>query len=296
MPLVSVVHRYAPEILLTIIGQWAPIVGTSLAVIGSLGLWLVQDKKEDEDENTDPLGRHPNCSHCDHGHSHARRPTFELQTDDMDGPQSRGEGHDIDDYVQKNTSEHREFETSSVAIDWTDDARFKAGPAHDFPLTPGEEFKRDTRPIQENWIQHHARWNTDGELSPMVPHHANTYSGSASATSANIIERWPTVPQSAEPDLLERKITLEVPPVAHFGHSRKRANSSGAAAIAGPGIEPVAGPSSFDPPKRKNTLEVPLEHHVIVSRKRTESSGSYALPHSREPRVSNDSGSGTEHG
>jgi hypothetical protein len=295
MPLVCDIHPHLSLTLLTTalpIGQWAPIVGTSLAVIGSLGLFLVKDKQGDEEENVDPLGRHLNCSHCDHGHSHSRRPTFELQTDDMDDPQSNRVVQDIHDFVQKQTGEHREFETSS-AIDWTDDAKFKAGPANDYPLTPGEEFKRDTRPIQENWNQNHPRRSTDGDVSFIMPH-ASTFSGSASATSANALERCPSVPGPSSPEMLQRKQTLELLPLAYPGHTRTRTNSSGAGALSGLGIEAMPGPSTPVPPKRKNTLEVPLEHHI--SRTRSNSFGSHTPPHFGEPQVPKDSGSDTEKG
>jgi hypothetical protein len=257
-------------------------------VTGSLGLFLVKDKQGDEEENADPLGRHPNCSHCDHGHSHARRPTFELTPDDTDAQQSNREVQNTDEYVQKHTTEHKEFETSS-AIDWTDDAQFKAGPANEYPLLPGEEFKRNTRLVQENWNQNNLRRSTDGEISPVMPPHANTFSGSASSTSATAMERWPS-----SPEMLQRKTTLDVPPLAYLSHMRKRSDSSGAGALSGLGIEVMSGPSTPEPPKRKNTLEVPLEHHV--NRARSNSSGSHALPYFREPQVPKDSDSDTEKG
>lgn len=260
-------------------------------MIGSLGLLLVKEKQRDEEENSSSLGRHPNCSHCDHGHAHERRPTFELQTDDMCNSESnRGIG-DIDDYVQNHTNEIREFETSS-AIDWTDDAQFKAadGPATDYPELPGEGFKRDLSKIKQQWSQHHPRRSTEGEVSPAM-NHAATFSGSPSGTSANAMERWPS-----SPEILQRKITLEVPPLAHLGHTRTRSNSSGAGALSGLGIEVPQGRSSpsLEPPRRKNTLEVPLEHHVI--RTRTSSAGSHVLPYFREPIEHRESSSHTDKG
>lgn len=263
-------------------------------MIGSLGLLLVKEKPEDEEENATSLGRHSNCSHCDHGHAQERRPTFELQTDDVDDPQASREPQDIDDYVQKHTNEHREFETSS-AIDWNDDATFKAadGPATDYPELPGEMFKRDLSKIKEQWSHRHPRRSTEGEMSPAIQH-PSTFSGSPSGTSANAMERWPSMPGPSSPEMLQRKSTLEVPPIAHLGHTRTRSDSSGAGRHSGFGTEAIAGPSSpsLEPPKRKNTLEVPLEHHVI--RTRTESSGSHALPYFREPTELKDSGSGSD--
>ncbi|KAE9976568.1 hypothetical protein BLS_002023 [Venturia inaequalis] len=276
------------------IGQWAPIVGTCLAVIGSLGLLLVKEKPGDEEENANSPRRHSHCSHCDHGHAQERRPTFELHTDDINDPQASGEPQGIDDYVQKHTNEHREFETSS-AIDWNDDATFKAadGPATDYPELPGEQFKRDLSKVKEHWSNRHQRRSTEGEMSPVM-HHASTFSGSPSRTSANAMERWPSMPGPSSPEMLQRKSTLEVPPVAHLGHMRTRSDSSGAGKRPGLGIDANPGPSSpsLETPKRKNTLEVPLEHHVI--RTRTNSSGSHALPYFREQSGLKDSGSGSD--
>ncbi|TID13765.1 transferase family III protein [Venturia nashicola] len=275
------------------IGQWAPIVGTSLAVIASLGLLLVKEKPGDEEENTTSLGRHPNCPHCDHGHAQERRPTFELTTDDVDDPQASGEPQDIDDYIRKHTNEQREFDTSS-AIDWKDDAAFKAadGPATDYPETPGEMFKRDLSKVKEHWSHRHARRSTEGEMSPAMQH-ASTFSGSPSGTSANAMERWTSMPRPSSPEMLQRKSTLEVPPVAHLGHKRTRSDSSGAGKRPGSGIESIPGRSSpsLGPLKRNNTLEVPFESHVL--RTRSNSAGSYALPSFREPSELKDSGSGS---
>lgn len=285
---------YRPFLIPFLIGQWAPIVGTSLAVIGSLGVLLVKEKPGDEEDNTTSLGRHPNYSHCEHCHNQERHPTIELQTDDMDDPQADREPQGIDDYVQKHTNEHREFETSS-AIDWNDDATFKAadGPATDYPELPGEMFKRDLSKIKEQWSHRHPRRGTDGEMSPAMQH-ASTFSGSPSGTSANAMERWPSMTGAPSPEMLQRKSTLEVPPVAHLGHIRTRSDSSGAGQRPGLGVEANPGRSSpsLRSPKRKNTLEVPLENHVV--RTRTNSSGTHALPYFREPAGLKDSGSGSE--
>jgi hypothetical protein len=279
------------------LGQWAPIVGTSLAVLGSLGLFLV--KKEDKEATTeDAFGPHSNCSHCDHGHSHERRPTIEFQPDDGGDQHSSREAQGIDEYIQGHMEKSKEFETSS-AIDRTDDATFKAGPANEFPLTPGEEFKRDMRPIKESWKINHHRRGTDGEAS-MVPHHASTFSGSTAGTASSVLEQWPSMPSPSSPEMLQRRDTLEVPAIAYLGHTRSC--SSGAAPLAGLGIETMPGPSaspelpvrkSPELPVRKNTLEVPVEQHV--RRTRSNSSGSRIISYFREPSVSRDS-SGEENG
>ncbi|QDS76398.1 hypothetical protein FKW77_003809 [Venturia effusa] len=244
------------------IGQWAPIVGTSLAVVGSLGLLLVGAKPEDDEENTTSSGSNSNCSHCAHGHAQERRPTFELQTDGVDDPQTSRESQGIDDYVQTHTNKHREFETSS-AIDWNDDATFKAadGPATDYPELPGEMFKRDLSKIKEQWSYRQPSRSTEGEASPTVQH-ASTFSGSSSGISANPMERWASIPGPPSPEMLQKKITLELPPATHYAHSRNRSYSSGAGVRPGLTTNAHSGSSlpSRERPKRRNTLEVPLEH------------------------------------
>lgn len=273
------------------VGQWAPIVGTSLAVLGSLGLFLVKDKKEDKEATTeDALGQHNNCSPCNHGHSHERCPTFEFQADDGGDRRSSREAQGIDEYVQGNMDNSKEFETSS-AIDRTDDATFKAGPANEFPVTPGEEFKRDMRPIKQSWNVNHHRRSTDGEVS-MVPHHASTFSGSTAGTASSVLEQWPSMSGPSSPEMMQRRDTLEVPALSYLGHTRSY--SSGAAPLAGLGIEAMPGlPSSPELHVRKNTLEVPVEQHV--RRTRSNSSGSRIISYFREPSVSRDS-SGEENG
>lgn len=128
------------------IGQWAPIVGTGLALFGSLYVALASmDANESEGSHMEASSRPPsNCS--PDGREAPRRMTNELvraQTNTtLDGTRRAVAGwlNTVAEYV--GTPQQKSY----------DDAGFRRGRAMRYPALPGEEMRNPALPqITEQW-------------------------------------------------------------------------------------------------------------------------------------------------
>jgi hypothetical protein len=95
-------HRSLTDSVL-FVGQWAPIVGTGFAALGSLYLLLAADVKAVKEEAKPSASMHHcNCSHRHHGRG--RQPTLIVQPA-VESPPSSGDTPSIDDDVSENSSQ-----------------------------------------------------------------------------------------------------------------------------------------------------------------------------------------------
>ncbi|KAL0253457.1 hypothetical protein SLS55_010436 [Diplodia seriata] len=127
------------------IGQWAPIVGTGLAAIGSLYLLLAKDVKQESGSDA--------STHDDNASQDVVRPpsrSVDVRPQSSDEPNGRR-------YSQATTVEgHRRKVTRALmslgnyfgTVDYStfDDSEFRRGDASEYPQVPGEENRNPALP------------------------------------------------------------------------------------------------------------------------------------------------------
>ncbi|CZR58895.1 uncharacterized protein PAC_08787 [Phialocephala subalpina] len=174
----QVVYQTEP---ITSIGQWAPIVGTALAVLGSIYLLVAVDRKSPEDE--DKPSEDKRSASVDHisdtGTEHrVGRSTVPIHSS------STNIRHSFQNHIRRISSEkepvtnvgyrHKVAKALTTVVtyfgtaadDRFDDSGFKRGRADDFPEIPGEEHRNSALPqIRE---QYNKLRDADGNVTPMV--------------------------------------------------------------------------------------------------------------------------------
>ncbi|KAL9108847.1 MAG: hypothetical protein Q9227_006378 [Pyrenula ochraceoflavens] len=265
--------RYQTEPMASI-GQWAPILGTGLAAMGSLYLLLAADVAKEENPKLYP--QHCNCSHHHHESSDQSSVHSRAYDDHMQGitgpitmsspitslaaaDEKRGSSDDVPETrheiaptatrspqqdntvdlgsrrkVAKGITKVANF-FGTAAYDQFDDSEFKHGKASDFPEIPGEENRnRDLHQIRETYNRQH----TERSVSPMPRSRSGSFNGSVRSVS-----RDPSpVPSIRMPQSRQHSSSLP-----------KRASSEPQASSPVAPVDTRVGRQH----KRRDTLEVP---------------------------------------
>jgi len=159
-------------------GQWAPIVGTLIAALGSL--YLLRSK------TVDALGAHRGdgkathyCPHCNHDANvppgsrpsqdqssidRAASPLTPTTLPSTDAPAENGGGRRNSRVVVSNMI--NKITAHMVGAAHTDLSEFQRGPAMDYPTTPGEKYMNPKLPETEA-IYNPPR-DADGNATPSV--------------------------------------------------------------------------------------------------------------------------------
>jgi hypothetical protein len=211
---------------LLVVGQWAPVVGTGLAALGSLYLFLSKSIDiVEKDANPNRSEDHCNCSH--HHHSGERNPSLQVQRTEDGSPSSRDTGSIDSDVIESPLRDQRILhevvsnellpttsvrtldgnrrkvaETltaignhfSNAAHSSFDDSEFKHGIALDFPEIPGEIHRNRALPqIREQYNQPR---DADGNVTPgFRGHHSRTNSFTGSVRSGFGVEDSSSTPK-----------------------------------------------------------------------------------------------------
>ncbi|KAL3464500.1 hypothetical protein BJX64DRAFT_275716 [Aspergillus heterothallicus] len=245
------------------IGQWAPIVGAGLAVLGSLYVFLISD-----DEN---LGAPPCKCNC-HSSENQALPACAKTTHSPSSAESNCETTDVP--PQDNAHPHltrrptpdlgsrRKItrflvrlgtSISIAAHDRLHDYEFKQGPALDFPEIPAEQQRNGA--LQQIREQYNPKRDSSGNItlsrvgsnfsvasysiSPRSsrqstrsrspsPFRASSPSSPSDIRSSSEIQNCPSSPSTEDPANRPRKRTntLEVPGPAHHAPMRRSASIS----------------------------------------------------------------------
>jgi hypothetical protein len=268
-------------------GQWAPIVGAGLAVLGSLYLRVASDLDEaaERDKPTpNPSMRLGNSSTPEVGtgpetasvHSAVTaavsvdiRPSFsnsrrgnstELEMVPTVTEHAGDQGPQIQrSWTTHGTGSRAKITTGLTAIakylgtaapDQFDDSEFRHGRALEWPEIPGEPGRNGAlHQTKEKYNHNH---NLNGSVTPInMERRSRAGSFTGSTASGFGIEGSSTSPRTASP-LRPRASTLSVKPIP-FDAQDSRASSS-------------PGPAGRRPQQRRDTLEVPAPVHHSVPR------------------------------
>ncbi|KAE8452223.1 hypothetical protein EG329_001690 [Mollisiaceae sp. DMI_Dod_QoI] len=229
------------------VGQWAPIVGTVLALVGSLYLLLSRDPKTVNEEQSLNAPEH-HCTCSGHGERVGRSPASSRSGSTSGIPNgyitttpTRASVVENEKEKEKEDEANKGFRLSvahalesmveyfgTAADDRFDDSQFRRSRADDFPEIPGEELRNENvRHIRETYNKVR---DADGNVSRAGSPHSQRSRRSASPFSS------PSSPRQAMTMPAERESCLE--PLG-------RASSSGSRALG----------------KRRDTLEVPSAVH-----------------------------------
>ncbi|KAM3083118.1 hypothetical protein ACMFMG_003783 [Clarireedia jacksonii] len=174
--------RYQTEPIASI-GQWAPIAGTALAVLGSLYILISVDIDALNEDKPGATNHHCDCPvHGDSALSiHSSRPDA-VHIERSPSSNSRENSHEIERIITRpDQAKHRRTVAraltkvgnyvGNVAQKRFDDSEFKTGKAIDFPEIPGEEHRNQRLPqIRETY---------NGNVTPALrPSRAPSFTGS----------------------------------------------------------------------------------------------------------------------
>jgi len=267
-----------------LIGQWAPIVGTALGVLGSLYLLLAADLKAVEEEsNSTPSVHHYHCDCASH-QSGTRLSTASIHsaapsaTDIPRNSLNDGRGIStelVPTYTRNTIPEAADAGRRKVAkglskfANWLstaahyqfDDSEFKHGKALDFPEIPGEEHRNVALP------QIRKQYNTDTPVIHRQSSRAGSFNSSMS-TSGLGIEGSSASPRTGSPSKsphspstssFPNTMPRRPPPATTFPAERRSGsfeihNAQSSNSITSNGIGP-------NPQKRRDTLAVPSPAH-----------------------------------
>lgn len=195
------------------VGQWAPIVGTGLAVLGSLSFRLatklegakgkadpiasvhhctcaIQEVGRGRSEASSRSGATPDATATPHHFSKSDRGT---SSEKVPTTNEQAPGHDLQANGPRtaDVGNRRKVANALLTIgnylgtaahDRFDDSEFKHGKAVDFPEIPGEEQRNSAlTQIRDRYNQHR---ETDGDASSMFherPSRAGSFAGSISS-------------------------------------------------------------------------------------------------------------------
>lgn len=221
-------HTNACDLLTTFCaGQWAPIVGTGLALFGSLYVALAAGDPETPEESPTNGSPRPRSNCSPHGQESPRRPTNDLARTEthatLEGTRRTVAGwlNTVADYV--GTPQKKSY----------DDAGFRRGRAMRFPQIPGEQMRNPAlHQIDEQWTSRdpsrepsirransgatRERSNTAETLQIPSPTHTRTSRGSLNLpaspqmTQINTLAREqspPSIVVTPDPGPADRKVT-----------------------------------------------------------------------------------------
>jgi hypothetical protein len=284
LALVGCYFDYGPGELLTssllFIGQWAPIVGTVLAVIGSLYILLAADLEvvtveanhdgpgHDSNPSIEGVGLgltlshsgiHPPDDHVSRSLSNGERGTSEKI-----GPtishHSPAPGHLKRSWtIDAGTGKRREVAKMLTSVGnylgtarrgTFDYSEFQHGEAQDFPEIPGEEHRnRALRQIREQYNQYR---NADGDITPRP---ASRVSFTGSATSGTGRRASSMTPRESSP--FPSPTAIRKPQAISLLYERSSFELQD---------PPLSAGSTAGRRQRRDTLEVPSPvHHRSAS-------------------------------
>jgi hypothetical protein len=284
------------ESLLTCVcnqGQWAPVVGTGLAAIGSLYLLLATDLDNAKEEINSNASQHSNHS-MHQVNTNIYTPSIRSMVTPIindvphspsyDSNRSSGDTPVFHTISQPSPSHQprRSWTTDTgnrrkvaqgltavadylgtPALDRFDDSEFKHGKAVDFPEIPGEEHRN--KALHRIRTQYNPTRDEDGNVTPLAREfssHSRAPSINGSFVSGLGIEGVSMAPRSSSP---------------HSIRSPLRSSPTGESANTSPIAERgslerhVSGPSAYigRPRHRRDTLEVPTQAHSSPTRRIT---------------------------
>ena len=292
IPFVRGHHRSLTDFLL-FVGQWAPIVGTGLAVLGSLYLLLAADLEAAKEASPNASMHHRNGSMQEVGRALSTASSHSVATPDatdMRRSFSNGDrgasievlpttsqsapeqGHHAKQSGMADAGNRRRVAETLTAIgnylgtaapDRFDDSEFKHGKALDFPEIPGEEHRnRALHQIREQY--NHSR-DAEGNVTPMLREQssrAGSFTGSVASglgvEGSSITPRAasPQPPQSPHsPSLFPSPTTPRRPHANTFPVER------GSFELQNPLLSSSTGSAGDRLRQRRNTLEVPSPVH-----------------------------------
>ncbi|TAQ89592.1 hypothetical protein B7494_g2065 [Chlorociboria aeruginascens] len=260
--------RYQTEPIPSI-GQWAPIVGTSLAVLGSLYILFIADEKEVPIQ--DASSHHHNCSMQEVGRGRSSESPHSVITLGAtntghnvlnDGGETISQmAHTVthstseNDQLMRSTTRdaggRRKVAKALIAVgnhigtaahDLFDDSEFKHGKALNFPEVPGEEYRSRTLPqIRKQYDQSR---DTDGGLSPLPRSRPGSFSGSVASEIG--VANHSTTPRTGSP----RRPHSGTWPTKRLSFEQQNLSSPSSTSSTGPRLR-----------QRQNMLEVPSPAH-----------------------------------
>ncbi|KAL1647045.1 hypothetical protein SLS58_002815 [Diplodia intermedia] len=162
------------------IGQWAPIVGTGLAAIGSLYLLLAKDVKQ---ESGSDASTHDDNASSQHVTRPPSRPVDIRPPSSDEPPPTNGRRHS-----QATVEGHRRKVTRALmalgnyfgTVDYStfDDSEFRRGDASEYPQVPGEENRNPALPRIK--LQYGSHQDGGGSVAP-TPREQRSRAGSISS-------------------------------------------------------------------------------------------------------------------
>jgi hypothetical protein len=273
------------------VGQWAPIVGAGLAVLGSLYLLLAADlEAEKVGTNSNASIHHHHHCNCSMQEVDRGRPLYIGSTHSIATPDAtvmrRGNSKDgrptsleiaptITRHATNATKASHQLTRSGTAdvasrrkvakalnaignqlgaAAHLDDSEFKQGKALDFPEIPGEEHRN--RALPQIRTQYNQARDDDGQVTPLRRQHSRAGSFTGSVRSELGIEGIPTTPRATSPP--SPRFPLPSSPTT------PRASTL---PVERPTSELQNFPTSSNgttggrPPRRRDTLEVPSPVH-----------------------------------
>jgi hypothetical protein len=267
------------------LGQWAPVVGTGLAAIGSLYLLLSADIDDVKDETeSNASTQQGNCSmqHVNTGlftaslHSVATPTVNDIHHSPSHDSNRTSYDTPVFPTISRPTPSHqpRRSDTGNrrmvaqrltavadylgtPALDRFDDSDFKHGKAVDFPEIPGEEHRnRALRQIRTQYNQPHDE--DDNNMTPLAREHSRAPSINGSFVSGLGIEGVSMAPRSSSPHSI--RSPLPPSPMTTKG-ARSNTLSSGQRGSFEGQMLPSSPTTAGRPRQRRDTLEVPGRTH-----------------------------------
>jgi hypothetical protein len=204
------------------VGQWAPIAGTALAVLGSLSIFLAKGLEAVKEEtNPNPPTHHRTPSMQEVARDVSPSSSHSVATPSaMDVPRSPSNGGgrasgEIEPTIRRATTwkdftdvgNRRRVARALIAFgdrlgtaapDQFDDSGFKHGKAVDFPEIPGEEQRNSAlSQIRDRYNQSR---DADGNVTPgLRRQHSRAASFTGSDASGLGVEGGSTTPRAASP-------------------------------------------------------------------------------------------------
>ena len=285
-PLLEIANRYR------VAGQWAPIAGAGLAVLGSLYLLLAADLEAEREGTSSTASihhhHHCNCSmqEVDRGrtlftgstHSIASHAATEMRrSNSNDGRPTSLEiaptitrhatnatkaSHQLTRSGTHDVANRRKVARALNAIGnqlgtaaHLDDSEFKHGKALDFPEIPGEEHRN--RALPQIRTQYNLARDDDGNVTPLRRPHSRAGSFTGSVRSGLGIEGIPTTPTETSPP--SPRFPFPSSPTTPRANTLPVERST--SELHNMHTSPSTGTSGGAPPRRRDTLEVPSPVH-----------------------------------
>jgi hypothetical protein len=242
-------------------GQWAPIAGTGLAVLGSLYLFLAERLKADHEGQKRHASKNCPVPQDDAGSMGPSNQSV-VTTDSPDNPHSTFDSGDetavaimpvtADPAKKLDLGKRRKVAKAlakfsdyvgTAARERFDDSDFRNGAALGFPEVPGERQRNEMLPMIKKQYTHYSRPGSftgsvasgiGTQVSSATPRGASPSSPRRPETGISQSERGTSIdlqnPRSPSPIGLprgrRRRSTLEVPAAVRYGHTPNRLSTS----------------------------------------------------------------------